>query len=85
MDRRRFIPSHESLEGRTLQAINITNIFGAQVTSNLNIPITYEQKALRIKRLPYYLDKISEHGRFLPKAEITADPELPLRDAGHDP
>jgi hypothetical protein len=71
MDRRRFVPSHESLEVRELQAVNITSIFGAQVTSNLNIPITYEQKALRIKRLPYYLDKISEGTRFLPKAEIT--------------
>ena len=71
MDRRRFIPFHENLEGRTLQATNITSIFGAQVTSNLNIPITYEQKALRIIRLPYYLNQISENGRFLPKAEIT--------------
>ncbi len=71
MDRRRFVPFHENLEGRTLQATNITSIFGAQVTSNLNIPITYEQKALRIIRLPFYLNQISENGRFLPKAEIT--------------
>ncbi len=68
--RRRFMPSHDSLELRALNAVNLTNIFGAQVTSNLNIPITYEQKAMRIIRLPYYLDQISEHGRFLPKAEI---------------
>jgi hypothetical protein len=68
--RRRFMPSHESLEDRALQAANLTNIFGAQINSNLNIPITYQQKALRIKRLPYYLGQISEGGRFLPKAEI---------------
>ena len=67
MDRRRFIPSHEALEGRALQATNLTNIFGAQINSNLNIPITYEQKALRIQRLPYYLDKISEGPAFCPK------------------
>ena len=76
MNRRRFVPSQEGLELRQLQATNLTSIFGAQITSNLNIPITYEQKALRIKRLPYYLDKISEGPRFLPQAEITADPEL---------
>lgn len=49
MERRRFVPSSESLEGRTLQAtVNPFNPFGAQVTSNLNIPISYQQKALRI-------------------------------------
>ena len=69
-NRRRFVPSHEGLEDRALQASSIGTLFGVQVTSNLNIPITYEQKAYRIKRLPYYLDKISPNGRFLPKAEI---------------
>jgi hypothetical protein len=71
MDRRRFVPFHDRLEVRTLQAFNLTSPFGAQVTSNLNIPITYEQKALRIERLPYYLERITSVGRFLPKAEIT--------------
>lgn len=71
MNRRRFVPHPEGLELRQLQATNLTSIFGAQINSNLNIPITYEQKALRIKRLPYYLDKISEGTRFLPQAEIT--------------
>jgi hypothetical protein len=71
MDRRRFVPYPEGLEVRALQASSISGLFGTQVTSNLNLPITYEQKALRIQRLPYYLDKIAEHGRFLPKAEIS--------------
>jgi hypothetical protein len=71
MDRRRFVPSHERLELRELNAVNITSIFGSQVSSNLNIPITFEQKALRIKHLPFYLSKISEGTRFLPKAEIS--------------
>jgi hypothetical protein len=70
MDRRRFVPSHEALEVRQLQAVNITQIFGSQVTSNLNLPITFEQKSLRIEHLPFYLGKISEGTRFLPKAEI---------------
>ena len=69
MDRRRFVPSTEGLEVRTLQASNMNTLFGLQVTSNLNIPITYQQKELRIERLPYYLEQIRP-GRFLPKAEI---------------
>jgi hypothetical protein len=71
MDRRRFVPSHEGLETRALQATNLTSVFGSQITSNLNLPITYEQKALRIQRLPFYLGQITSNGRFLPKAEIT--------------
>jgi hypothetical protein len=71
MDRRRFIPSREGLEGRTLLATtNLNTLFGFQVNSNLNIPITFQQKSLRIQRLPFYLDKIAPNGRFLPNAEI---------------
>ena len=69
MDRRRFVPSPETLEGRTLQT-NINTLFGIQLSTNLNIPITFQQKSLRIQRLPFYLDQIAPHGRFLPKAEI---------------
>jgi hypothetical protein len=70
MDRRRFVPSSENLERRALQAAsNPFNPFGAQLTSNLNIPITYQQKSLRIQRLPYYLEQIRP-GRFLPQTEI---------------
>jgi hypothetical protein len=70
MDRRRFIPSKEGLEVRALQASSLASLFGNQVSSNLNIPITYEQKALRIEHLPFYLNEVVPHGRFLPKAEI---------------
>jgi hypothetical protein len=71
MDRRRFIPSSEGLEGRALLATttNLANLFGFQVNTNLNIPVTYEQKELRVEHLPYYLEKILP-GRFLPKAEV---------------
>ena len=72
MDRRRFVPSHEGLETRALQATNLTGLFGSQINSNLNIPITFEQKALRIKRLPFYLGQITPTTtRFLPQAEMT--------------
>jgi hypothetical protein len=69
--RRRYVPAPEALEGRALLAptINFSNLFGFQVNTNLNIPITYQQKALRIKRLPYYMEKILP-GRFLPKPEL---------------
>jgi hypothetical protein len=69
MNRRRFIPSTEGLEVRTLLATNLNTLFGLQLNSNLNIPITYQQRLLRIKRLPYYLEQIRP-GRYLPKAEI---------------
>ncbi len=72
MDRRRFAPATEGLEKRellTTNTPNITNIFGFQVNPNLNIPITYEQKELRVEHLAYYLEKIRP-GRFLPEAEV---------------
>jgi hypothetical protein len=87
MDRRRYVPSSERLEGRALQAaVNPFNPFGFQVTSNLNVPITYQQKALRIERLPYYLDKI-QPGRFLPRTELQQiqDSLFFMMDAIHRP
>jgi hypothetical protein len=72
MDRRRFVPSHDGLETRELQATNLTSLFGSQINSNLNLPITYEQKSLRIKRLPFFLGQITpSNTRFLPQAETT--------------
>jgi hypothetical protein len=71
MDRRRYVPAPEGLESRALLATttNLNTLFGFQVNTNLNLPITYQQKSLRIQRLPYYLEKIRP-GRFLPQAEL---------------
>ncbi len=71
MDRRRYVPDSEGLETRALLAStpNLGNLFGFQVTSNLNIPVTFEQKELRVEHLPFYLEKILP-GRFLPKEEL---------------
>ncbi len=73
MDRRRFVPASEGLEQRALLLTtttpNLANIFGFQVSTNLNVPITFEQKELRVEHLPYYLGKIRP-GRFLPEAEL---------------
>jgi hypothetical protein len=58
------------MEQRTLQtAFPLNNLFGTSLNSNLNVPITFQQKSLRIEHLPFYLEKISP-GRFLPKAEL---------------
>lgn len=73
MDRRRFVPTSEGLETRALLSTsttpNLSNIFGFQVSTNLNIPITYQQKELRVERLPYYIEHIRP-GRYLPEAEM---------------
>jgi hypothetical protein len=70
MNRRRFVPGTEAVEGRTLMASSgLNNLFGIQLNTNLNVPVTYQQKSLRINHLPYYLEKISP-GRFLPKPEL---------------
>ncbi len=78
MDRRRFVPGSEGLEKRALQTVyngalnsNISGLFGFQLTANLNIPITYQQKELRAQRLPYYLEHILP-GRYLPPVETQA-------------
>lgn len=80
MDRRRFLPASEGLEQRALLTTyspynaynaNMNSLFGFQLTANLNIPITYQQKELRAQRLPYYLEHILP-GRFLPQAETHA-------------
>ena len=70
MDRRRYVPVGEGMEVRTmLSGINVANIFGFQVNSNLNVPITYQQKTLRVEHLSYFMEKILP-GRYLPPTEI---------------
>ncbi len=59
MDRRRFVPSSESLEGRAMLATTATgnalNIFGGSTTTNQVLPITFQQKEMRIEKLPLNL------------------------------
>lgn len=65
MDRRRFSPSAEGLEGRAL-----LSLLGATPKSNATVsvqdlPRTYKEKELRIAHLPYYLQQ-EDPRRFLP-------------------
>jgi hypothetical protein len=68
MDRRRFVPSTEGLEGRALLA----SLFG-NGTSNANalddIPMTFALKEARIERLPFFMEQFRP-GRFLPADTI---------------
>src|SRR4051794_3845061 len=70
MDRRRFVPSADGLEGRALMSL----FGGATPKSNQNtsvqeLPDNFEKKALRIEHLPYYLEQ-TQAGRFLPSDAI---------------
>src|SRR6478672_4222056 len=69
MDRRRFVPAAEGLEGRQLQA----TLFGQGLQSTAaaapNTADTIEQKQLRVEHLPFYLDQFDTK-RFLPADTI---------------
>jgi hypothetical protein len=72
MDRRRFVPSSESLEGRAMLTTTATgnalNIFGGSTTTQ-NLPITFQQKEMRIEKMPLNLRAL-EPDRFLPADTI---------------
>ena len=70
MDRRRFIPKPEGLEGRAL----LSNLFGSSGTSNTqrtihNMPDTWTEKTDRVAHLPYYLQQIDSQSP-LPSAAM---------------
>jgi hypothetical protein len=70
MERRRFVPSGEGLEGRAL-----LSFFGGSVNkfkqgTDQNVPLTWFQKEARIDHLPFYLNQVQTK-RFLPVSTIT--------------
>lgn len=71
MDRRRFSPSAEGLEGRAL----MSGLFGGKATTRTNtvnlqdLPVTFQQKENRIAHLPYYLRQ-EDTSRYLPPDTI---------------
>lgn len=68
MDRRRFVPTSEALDRRTL--LSTTGLFGQSNAAGSNSPQgshppdTFNEKLLRIQRIPSYLEKL-QPGRFL--------------------
>jgi hypothetical protein len=74
MDRHRFVPSSEALDRRTL--LSGTGLFGqssSTLTGSLSVrtPDTFNEKLLRIQRVPYYLDHLQSN-RFLPASTLQA-------------
>jgi len=68
MDRRRFTPSAEGLEGRALLSLFGGGKYTAHYNTTVSIadlPKTYKEKELRIAHLPYYLAQ-EDPRRFLP-------------------
>jgi hypothetical protein len=68
MDRRRYVPSPEGLEGRAL----LSNLFGNSTSQNNpidTVPMTFKLKAARVDRLPGYMEQFRP-GRFLPADTI---------------
>jgi hypothetical protein len=72
MDRRRYVPSSfEGLETRTLlaTALGSINIFKPTTTSTQPLPITFQQKAERIEKVPVNLRAL-QPSRYLPPDTI---------------
>src|SRR6185437_7953961 len=73
MDRHRFVPSSETLDQRTL--LSSTGLFGQSTASRaltgsaVRLPDTFNEKLLRIQRVPFYLDHLQSE-RFLPPAAL---------------
>src|SRR5690349_3438709 len=55
MDRRRYVPSAEGLEGRALLSFFKPTQPATSFNPVVDLPNTPEQKALRIQRLPFFL------------------------------
>ena len=70
MDRRRFVPSPEGLEGRMLLSVaRPSSAIKAARTPVANTSSTLAEKELRIERLPFFLETL-QPGRALPGATI---------------
>src|SRR5262249_29613430 len=68
MDRRRYTPSAEGLEGRALMSLFGGKANSASQNNNLSVqdlPETFRQKEDRIDHLPFYLQQ-EDPKRFLP-------------------
>ncbi|WP_422930418.1 hypothetical protein [Singulisphaera sp. PoT] len=64
MDRRRFVPKPEGLEGRSLLSTIFNNSSNASNNPATDVPVTFDQKMTRIAHLPYYLENL-QPGRYM--------------------
>lgn len=70
MDRRRFLPSPEGLEGRALLSLFGSTPVRTSTTATLaSLPESIQQKELRVDHLPFFLDQL-QPGRFLPASTV---------------
>jgi hypothetical protein len=72
MDRRRFVPSPDGLELRTMMSTTSTSafaFFGRSTGLTQTLPITFQQKELRIQKMPNNLRAL-QPDRFLPPVTI---------------
>jgi hypothetical protein len=72
MDRRRFVPSADGLETRTMMSTTTgsgLSFLGGPGTTTQTLPITFKQKSLLIQNLPKNLRALSPN-RFLPPETI---------------
>ena len=86
MDRRRYVPSPEGLEVRTMLSTSTAGsplaFLGGSSTTTQTLPITFQQKSQRIQKIPENLRAL-EPNRYLPQGRDRADP---ARDVpGHGP
>ncbi len=67
MDRRRFVPAPDGLEVRTMLSpvAGSFGFFGYGLNTTQSLPITFQQKELRIQKIPYNL-RFTQPNRFLP-------------------
>jgi Bacterial Ig-like domain len=79
MDRRRFVPAGDGLEGRALlSTLGATTSAKAASTSLANLPETFKAKEERIAHLPYFLNSF-QPGRYIP-ADTMKDIQLNLQE-----
>jgi hypothetical protein len=69
MDRRRFVPSGEGLEGRALLSLFGNLSTSRQRDTGQNVPETWLQKEQRVNHIPFYLRAV-DTTRFLPRATV---------------
>ena len=70
MDRRRYVPSPKDSKSGPCSPPPAAGVFGTSPTTTQTLPITFQQKELRIQKVPINLRAL-EPNRYLPPATIS--------------